>query len=404
MMEARNPEIITRNQGEWNEIHAVMRILAEGRIATLRVTQDGVVPTGASVMVDSLRTGRSGDVLEYKLIRDEDGAPSRLLISTEEGFELASIPHEAVRADFAAFDRELNHAKTSSTFAVTGAEELFHCYRFGSGKSPSNLKQDCELVLIAPDGVREEQRGFSIKSYTGGNPTLFNASASAEFQIRLAGNVGEAAVKALARIPARQSRNWIIERTDALFDLHAFTTDVKTTKETFGKNLALLDSNMTVVIAHLMLYGRSSAVKSGSLREALDLLIKHDPLGLGTVYAPTYYSFRVRHFLRAAALGMTAAKCWNGNEDAEGGMLIVAPDRSLHCLLAGKREFEQYLLQTTFFDSPDTKRYPSFSTVDVTPEGVYWFRMILQLRERNPFPKSWTCSTFAPTLSFDSLS
>ena len=63
-MEARNPEIITRNQGEWNEIHAVMRILAEGRIATLRVTQDGVVPTGASVMVDSLRTGRSGDVLE----------------------------------------------------------------------------------------------------------------------------------------------------------------------------------------------------------------------------------------------------------------------------------------------------------------------------------------------------
>lgn len=403
-MQASNAEIITRNQGEWNEIHAVMRILAEGRIATLRVTQDGVVPTGASVLVDSLRTGRSGDVLDYKLVRNEDGVPVRLVITDEKGCELSSIPHETVREDFVFFDRGLRHAKTSSAFSVPGAEELFRCYRFGSGKSPSNLKQDCELVLIAPDGVREERRGFSIKSHTGGNPTLFNASASAEFQIRLAGNTGEAAVKALAAIPARQSRNWIIERTDALFNLHAFTTDVKTTKATFGKNLALLDSNMTVVIAHLMLYGRSSAVKSGSLREALDLLIQNDPLGLGTLYAPTYYSFRVRHFLRAAALGMTAAKQWDGNEDAEGGMLIVAHDRSLHCLLAGKSEFEQYLLQTTYFDSPDTKRYPSFSTVDVTPDGVYWFRMILQLRERNPFPKNLTSATSVPILSFDFLS
>lgn len=403
-MQAGTTEIITRNQGEWNEIHAVMRILAEGRIATLRVTRAGVVPTGSSVLVDSLRTGRSGDVLDYKLIRNENGVPVSLVITDEDGSELSSIPHETVREDFTFFDRALSHAKTSSSFAVPGAEELFRCYRFGSGKSPSNLKQDCELVLIAPDGVQEERRGFSIKSHTGGNPTLFNASASAEFQIRLAGNAGEAAVKALAAIPARQSRNWIIERTDALFNLHAFTTDVKTTKTTFGKNLALLDSNMTIVIAHLMLYGRSSAVKSGSLREALELLIKNDPLGLGTLYAPTYYSFRVRHFLRAAALGMTAAKHWDGNEDAEGGMLIVAPDRSLHCLLAGKSEFEQYLLQTTYFDSPDTKRYPSFSTIDVTAEGVYWFRMILQLRERNPFPKNLAPSTSSPTLSFDFLS
>lgn len=395
---------IRRNQGEWNEIHAVMRVLAEGRIATLRVTDKGVLPTNGSVMVDSLRTGRSGDILDYKLERNENGMLVRLRILAEDGTELESFLHETVQNDFNDFSEALEQATAVSAFSVPGAEELFERYHFGSGKSPSSLKQDCELVLIAPDGISEERRGFSIKSFTGKNPTLFNASNSTELLVRLASGKGEEAIRKIKAIQppekkdkaqgrtktAGGKRNWIVERVDALFDLHAFTTDVSVSEPIFGKNLALLDSNMAVVIARLMLYGRSSAVSSGSLREALELLIKDDPLGLGTKYARTYYSFRVRHFLRAAALGMTAAKRWDGNEDAEGGMLIVASDRNLFCLLAGKKEFEQYLLATTYFDSPSTNRYENYSCVTQDEdEGVFWFHMNLQIRERNPFLKSY---------------
>ena len=396
-------DLIRRNQGEWNEIHAVMRVLAEGRIATLRVTDKGVIPTNGSVMVDSLRTGRSGDILDYKLERDEKGAPTRLLILAEDGTELESYSHETVQNDFNDFNEALGQTKAVSAFAVPGAEELFERYHFGSGKSPSSLKQDCELVLIAPDGISEERRGFSIKSFTGKNPTLFNASNSTELLIRLAGGKGKEAIEKIKAIQppekkdkaqgrtktAGGKRNWIVERVDALFDLHAFTTEVSVPKLEFSKNLALLDSNMAVVIARLMLYGRSSAVSSGSLREALELLIMDDPLGLGTKYARTYYSFRVRHFLRAAALGMTAAQRWDGNEDAEGGMLIVDSTRNLFCLLAGKKEFEQYLLATTYFDTPSTNRYENYACViQDEEEGLYWFHMNLQIRERNPFRSS----------------
>ena len=177
----------------------------------------------------------------------------------------------------------------------------------------------------------------------------------------------------------------MVARVNALHELHAFTADVKAEHPVFAKNLSLLDTNMAGVIGHLLRIGRSSAVNSGSLKEALELLVREDPLGLGSVFAKTYYGFRVRHFLRAAALGMTPATPWDGNEDAEGGMLVVSADRELYCLLAGKSEFERYLVETTYFDTPSTSRLPGYAEIEEDAEGVVSFKLHLQIRERDPF-------------------
>lgn len=380
---------MTRNRGEWSEIWAVLKILAEGRISTLRVEEGTMSKTGSSVLVHALRTGRSGRLIDYILERDESGMPSRLLIC-ESGTtnELTDpVSHCVVRQDFAAFDKALKKAEeeASGTFSVKGADDLFEKYLFGSGKSPSVLKQDCELSLIALDGRKEGMRGFSIKSYTGGSPTLFNASQGAAFRYRLAGHAANAAEDRIRSIPKVKGKPWVVERVNALHKLNAFTADVKAENPVFAKNLALLDTNMATVIGHLLRIGRSSAVNSGSLKEALERLIREDPLGLGTVFAETYYGFRVRHFLRAAALGMTPATPWDGNEDAEGGMLVVSADRELFCLLAGKSEFERYLVETTSFDTPSTSRLPGYAEIEKNAEGVVSFRLHLQIRERDPF-------------------
>lgn len=384
---------ITRNKGEWYEIWAVLKVLADGRIPTLRVSDGAVSKTGSSVLVHALRTGRSGTLLDYVLERDSRGCPSSLhMLFTDTGMPARGpIPHEEVVADFRTFDEALKRAgegKKKGTFTVEGAEAVFTKYLFGSGKSPSDLKQDCELSLIALDGRREEMRGFSIKSYTGGSPTLFNASQGSAFRYRLAGNVVEEAQKRLEAIPKVKGRPWVVARINALSELHAFTADVKAESPVFAKNLSLLDTNMAKVIGHLLRIGRSSAVNSGSLKEALALLVREDPLGLGSVFAETYYGFRVRHFLRAAALGMTPATPWDGNEDAEGGMLVVSADRELFCLLAGKSEFERYLVETTGFDTPSTSRLPGYAEIEVDAEGVACFRLHLQIRERDPFRKA----------------
>jgi hypothetical protein len=380
---------IKRNKGEWFESWAVLKILAEGRISTLRVSDGTVSKTDSSVLVNALRTGRSGQVIDYVLERDEDGRPTRLSIC-ESGTTTTltdPISIDVVRQDFAAFEEALMEAESnaSGTFSVKGADELFAKYLFGSGKSPSSLKQDCELSLIALDGQREEMRGFSIKSYTGGSPTLFNSSQGAAFRYRLGGHTADTAKQRVLAIQKKNVKSWVVARVNALNDLNAFTADVWAENPVFAKNLSLLDTNMGTVIGHLLRIGRSSAVNKGNLKEALEQLIKEDPLGLGSVFAETYYGFRVRHFLRAAALGMTPATPWDGNEDAEGGMLVVSADRELYCLLAGKSEFERYLIETTYFDTPSTSRLPGYAEIEENAEGVVSFKLHLQIRERDPF-------------------
>lgn len=380
---------LTRNRGEWSEIWAVLKVLAEGRISTLSVSNGVISKTGSSVLVHALRTGRSGTVIDYVLERDGRGNPSRLSIRKANTGEMLvpPVPYPIVQEDFEAFDDALAIAgeNAKGTFSVAGADELFEKYLFGSGKSPSTLKQDCELALIALDGRTEEMRGFSIKSYTGGSPTLFNASQGAAFRYRLAGQTTAAAKRSVDSIQKKSVKSWVVARVNALHELHAFTADVKAENPVFAKNLSLLDTNMASVIGHLLRIGRSSAVNSGNLKEALELLVREDPLGLGAVFAETYYGFRVRHFLRAAALGMTPATPWDGNEDAEGGMLVVSADRELYCLLAGKSEFERYLVETTYFDTPSTSRLPGYAEIEEDAEGVVNFKLHLQIRERDPF-------------------
>ena len=108
---------IKRNKGEWFESWAVLKILAEGRISTLRVSDGTVSKTDSSVLVNALRTGRSGQVIDYVLERDEDGRPTRLSIC-ESGTTTTltdPISIDVVRQDFAAFEEALMEAESNAS-------------------------------------------------------------------------------------------------------------------------------------------------------------------------------------------------------------------------------------------------------------------------------------------------
>lgn len=379
-------ESTTRNKGEWAEVWAILKILSAGRIPTLRVQAEGVRSTGGSVMIERLRTGRSGRIVDYVCDRDEVGQLTGVrLVDNELGVELADFPIDEVRRDFHYFDQELQRKTndSSGTFPLVMGDALLPKYHLGSGKSPSKLKRDCELVLIAPDGVCEECRGFSIKSFIGSNPTLFNASGSAIFSYRVNGEVVEKVESTLKRLKNSGSR-WAVKLLDELNSIRAFDTEVFAGSKVFAKNLSLLDSNMAVVVGHLLRFGRTAEVGGTDVKAALEKLIVADPLGVGASFSRSYYSFRVKHFLRAAALGLTAGTPWDGKEDAEGGMLIVTQDWNLFCILANKHEFDRYLIETCFLDTPSTSRYPEYATLVRDDDGVVWFRLHLQIREHSP--------------------
>lgn len=122
-----------------------------------------------------------------------------------------------------------------------------------------------------------------------------------------------------------------------------------------------------------------------SISECLKRVIISDPLGYGGD-SEIFYSYRVKHFLRAAALGFSSSKPWNGNEGADGGMLFVNKDWQLFCMLSNRKDFEDYLVKSCRFESPSSSpaKHGGYGNIEKEWHGTY-VDLLLQIRESNPF-------------------
>lgn len=93
------------------------------------------------------------------------------------------------------------------------------------------------------------------------------------------------------------------------------------------------------------------------------------------------YEYKFKKFLCAAALGMTPERHWEGEEDANGGYIVVKQDGSVVCYhIYNRTDFEQYLYDYTCFDSPSTTRYEYAQVYN--ENNVYKIKFNLQVRFR----------------------
>lgn len=124
-----------------------------------------------------------------------------------------------------------------------------------------------------------------------------------------------------------------------------------------------------------------------SVAECLKRVTLSDPLGYGGD-AETFYSYRVKRFLRAAALGFSSSKPWDGNEGADGGMLLVNKEWELFCMLSSRRDFANYLLKSCKFESPSSSvnKHGGYGKITKEWHGTY-VDLLLQVRETDPFIK-----------------
>ena len=83
----------------------------------------------------------------------------------------------------------------------------------------------------------------------------------------------------------------------------------------------------------------------------------------------------------ACALGMTPGRRWEGEEDANGGYIVVKNDGSVVCYhIYNRTEFEQYLYDYTFFERASGSRH-NYMTV-YKEEDQYKIKLNLQVRFR----------------------
>ena len=210
--------------------------------------------------------------------------------------------------------------------------------------------------------------GFSIKSYIGGSPTLFNASGdNTNFVYELINFNGN-----MNSINSINSRGKYRDRVKKLYSngVQMKFTGVKSADATFINNLDLFDDQIKFILAEMI-----KAYYSGNGRhisEISDFLIINNPMKLYfESFSPSYYKFKIKNFLLNSALGMTAAKPWKGTGEVNGGFIAAKHDGELACFpVRNFDELKEYLFKSTFFDTPSSGRH-EFGVVERINEKYY---------------------------------
>ena len=357
--------MITGNKGEWSEAYVFLRLLGSGRLyaadENLNKLEDMYFP-----ILKIFRKEQENTTIEYDLSNDKrvdiyvNGQLTKSLPSAECEAEANYLFEKIAEGG----DRAFGISRTEEFLASIG------CHRLSA---PSSDKTDISLLLHDVKTGYNSICGFSIKSEIGSAPTLINASKATNFVYRISGLSGDEAI-AINNI---ETTNKIFDRMERVCTQATSIQFAETSSRTFCNNLMLIDSRMTELLSHALLYHYRDGLST--CEEVVRKLEYINPLGF-----PRYgfYEYKFKKFLCAAALGMTPASDWNGIDEANGGYIIVTHNGTvLTYHLYNRAFFETYLLRSTKFERASTKRHEFASIYE--DHGAMFINLNLQIRFTN---------------------
>lgn len=328
------------NKGEWSEIYTLFKLLGDGFVSAgngdLEKIEDLIYP-----IISIIR--REENEYKYNPVVEA----GRMVVIYENDKELMRVS----MARFSVTARNLLHyikeAKGAS-FALPSIEDFMsevHCHVL---KARSADKSDIHIRIHDLRTNMTPLLGFSIKSQLGHPSTLLNPGLTTNFVYRVIGSLSEEERNLFNAISGQ------IDRMNAIFssgmDIRYSSMDC----ETFEDNLMIIDSYMPEILAECIKEHFLSGVND--LKEITEALIRRNPLGIRN--PGLFYKAKMNSLLIDAALGMTPAKPWTRQYDANGGYLVVREDGEVLCYhFYDRNQTEDYLFNNTKFDYPSRSRY-----------------------------------------------
>jgi hypothetical protein len=366
---------LSGNKGEWSEMYAFLKILAEGRI----YGADGDLNALKDVYYDVNRIIRDeGDgPLEYALT--EDGCYAEILSG---GRPLVRVYREKI-AEESEYLLDAIVSSKGRAFHIDRTEEFMremHCRKI---KAPSSDKSDILLEIHDHRTGMDPTLGFSIKSTLGHPSTLLNAGKTTNFVFRLEGNVTNEIIETVngtlnLETAEKKKTKKLSARYAALSKAGIKLVFVGADNEILENNLILIDSALPSIVAEMLKLHYIENISR--LKEQVAVLNYRNPLGYKSIGEYPHYEYKIKKLLTASALGMTPATPWTGKEQASGGYLIIRKDGEVLCYhLYNRNDFEDYLLRNTRLETPSSTRY-EFSEIYRGADGEYYLKLNLQIR------------------------
>lgn len=342
-----------KNKGEWSEAYAFLRILGTGKLTYAHSERKSA--SQANPVLKIVGKAGSSDEIAYLLSNalSPDYA-SEGVVKIRQGSGAVSLEIPAREFDAMA-DILLTNIKRGSTsgkgsFRVPEVESFLRKIKFKG--SPSGEKKDLHLRIHDFVSQRHHEVTFSIKSYLGADPSLFNASGTnTNLRYQIDGPFTETDAVLVGAMQNFKDKFEYISQLGAKPVFNAFVSP------RFEANLNLIDSDLKKILPAMVLLKYRG---EGSKLQELTQKVTHlDPLGNNKVGSSSfnYYEVKVKKMLVDMATGMTADTEWTGTSLVWGGMIVV--DQTGEILsqhMHNINEFRDYLYRTSRFDTPSTKR------------------------------------------------
>lgn len=362
---------LSGNKGEWGELYAFLRILADGEM--LVGNERNALVAGESIHVVSLHRNDGGDRRVYTIDRENQ---SVTVLNLHEEFAFTSIPQAEFRDAASQVLSAIN--SKSGAFTVPSVETFLLRAKITRLQANGNRSTTDLLVRLQDRRTsREFDAGFSIKTTVGGSPTILNASKSTVFYFEVAGRAlsQEDAWGYNAQPFSRHSLGKLVAGGHALEFRYIRS-------ETFQGNLEMVDSLMPQIVADGLLsyylQGMSGVSGAATVTARIPRYSGYQKR------SADYLAHKWREFLAAASLGMTAAKKWNGRADADGGYIVVDPSGDVLAHYTARRDdFLDYLFDNAYFDTPSSARH-DFGRLVYDGDGRWLIGLGLQIRFAEP--------------------
>ena len=317
------------NKGEWSEVYALLKILS-----------DGYLKGCYSNLEDNPTSRIPFYYIKQTSIRNTDifyrPTANGICIRSDLG------QTEITETDI---DRVANIILSSILDSRNGVFEIDITYflRLMHNpliKSPSRLKRDLTIAIVNHGQIIEY--GFSVKSNLGSRTSLINASQATNFSFEISQVqpewIGLKTKELVAEIPIENIR--FTGMNNAIYN----------------QNLRKIAFQLPEIISWMLInFFRGESTNVSDL--LLSLTIKN-PLQL---IDTNFYRDKIAALLVTSALGMTPTTEWNGQLNADGGMIIVKKNGEIvtfYCLdIQSMASFQQYLIESCSFETASIKRH-----------------------------------------------
>lgn len=149
--------------------------------------------------------------------------------------------------------------------------------------------------------------------------------------------------------------------------------------EAFAENLELVNSELKIVIPHMLYNYFFLGFSEVDLNKVVERVIQDNPDGLKR--PEIKYPYMVKNFLYAAYCGMTASTLWDGKSNVNGGFITVCNNGDVLAHYALESDaFKTYLYNNCYLEFPSTSPNHGNYGVVYKEFSRYYFRLNFQIR------------------------